>query len=160
MKCGATFSRTPTIYKDETSPTMWMPSTASLRPRPPLWPTRLPPRVRVWTMWSSWPASSRRRLVWRARMPGSAPASPTTAWNPATRCGRSISWNPTPAAISCRIARTTISGTPRRLSTSAGRIGAQFPTMCWLCTTPTPSAACQRAPSPARVRHRGRAEPR
>ena len=28
---------------------------------------------------------------------------------------------------------------------------AQFPTMCWLCTTPTPSAACQRAPSPARA---------
>ena len=55
------------------------------------------------------------------------------------------------SAISCRIARTTISGTPRRLSISAGRRMAQFPTMCWLCTTPTPSAACQRAPSPARV---------
>ena len=112
--------------------------------------TDTPPRVRAWTMWSSWPASSRRRQVWRARMPRSAPAS-TTAWNPATRSGRSISWNPTPAAISCRIARTTISGTPRRLSISAGRRMAQFPTMCWLCTTPTPSAACQRAPSPARV---------
>ena len=99
---------------------------------------------------SSWPASFRRRPVSRVRMPRSAPAS-TTVLSPTTRSGPSISWNPTPAAISCGTARTTTSGTLPRPSTTAGRIRAPSPTMCWLSTTPIPSAACPPAPSPTPV---------
>ena len=151
MKCeGYLFPDTYNLYKDESVAYYVDALYGEFASKTADLPTRPPPRARAWTTWSSWPASSRRRPVWRARTPGSAPAS-TTAWNPATRSGPSTSWNPTPAAISCRTARTTICGTPRRRSTSAGRSRAQFPMTCWPCTTPTPSAVCPQAPSPARA---------
>ena len=78
-------------------------------------------------------------------------AASTTVLSPTTRSGPSISWNPTPAAISCGTARTTTFGTLPRPSTTAGRIRAPSPTMCWPCTTPIPSAACLPAPSPTPV---------